>query len=120
MEFDQIIWLDDAYQSPRLSRTRQVKPKYPVTQLLLKPCNGSGLQLWAYQDYRLNLQTHADRCLTIGPEPSALTPGGTNLPSRRMARSLELRTCSETALQRQLWRFEAPHRRTSPTMPFSQ
>ncbi len=55
--------------------------------------------------------------LTIGPEPSRLTPGGRRLPSRNMARPLALAACSENAFQRQLWRMEPPMRRDEPVMP---
>jgi len=89
-------------------------------KLILKPCAKSELQSWDYSDYRLTLKAHPDKCLTIGSESSKLTPGGKRLPSRNMARSLELLTCSETAFQRQLWRFELPQKRTSPVLPFAQ
>lgn len=88
--------------------------------LFLKPCDGSTLQKWAYQNYRLSLVAHPDKCLTIGKEPSRLTPGGKRLPSRHMARSLALKTCSEMALHRQLWRLEAPQERTGSIMPFGK
>ena len=48
--------------------------------LSLKPCDGTALQNWTYRDYRLTLAAHPDKCLTIGAEPSRLTPGGKRLP----------------------------------------
>ncbi len=124
------IWHKDELFDPASLQGKQLKmPEYGLcieasaakdgAKLLLRPCNGSGLQRWNYQDYRLRLKAHPEKCITIGSEPSELTPGGRRLPSRHMARSLELLTCSETALQRQLWRFEAPQQRTSPVMPFN-
>ena len=72
----------------------------------------------AFENYRLSLKAHPDKCLTIGPEPSRLTRGGRRLPIRHMARSLALATCSEEALERQLWRMEKPMDRTGAIMPF--
>lgn len=87
-------------------------------QLFLRPCDRSPLQTWDYQNYRLHLKGHSDKCLSIGSDPGRLTRGGRRLPSRHMARSLALSTCSEAALQYQLWRFEAPQHRDTPVMPF--
>ena len=41
---------------------------------------------WRFENYRLSLKRHPDKCITIGPEPSRLTRGGRRLPSRHMAR----------------------------------
>ena len=87
-------------------------------KLMLGKCDGSALQNWRFENYRLSLKAHPDKCLTIGPEPSRLTRGGRRLPSRHMARSLALATCSEEALERQLWRMEKPMDRTGSIMPF--
>ncbi len=87
-------------------------------RLVLGKCDGAALQNWRFENYRLSLKAHPDKCLTIGPEPSHLTRGGRRLPSRHMARSLALATCSEEALERQLWRMEKPMERTGSIMPF--
>ena len=87
-------------------------------KLMLGKCDGAALQNWRFENYRLSLEAHPDKCLTIGPEPSRLTRGGRRLPSRHMARSLMLATCSEEALERQLWRMEKPMERTGSIMPF--
>ncbi|MBT3350261.1 MAG: RICIN domain-containing protein [Nitrospinaceae bacterium] len=87
-------------------------------KLRLQKCDGAPLQSWRYDNYRLRLDKHPDKCLTIGPEPSRLTPGGRRLPSRHMARSLSLSACSDEAFSRQLWRFESPMRRSGSVMPF--
>ena len=87
-------------------------------KLMLGKCDGTALQNWRFENYRLSLKAHPDKCLTIGPEPSRLTRGGRRLPSRHMARSLALATCSEEALERQLWRMEKPMERTGSIMPF--
>ncbi|MCY3823654.1 MAG: ricin-type beta-trefoil lectin domain protein [Nitrospinae bacterium] len=87
-------------------------------KLVLKKCDGTALQDWRFENYRLSLKAHPDKCITIGAEPSRLTRGGRRLPSRHMARSLALAACSEDALERQLWRLEKPMRRTGSIMPF--
>jgi hypothetical protein len=88
--------------------------------LMLRPCDGSTLQIWRRDDFRLTLAAHPDKCLTIGPEPSYLTPGGERLPTRHMARSLLLADCAPNDFQRQMWRFEAPQQRTEPILPFGK
>ena len=87
-------------------------------KLVLRKCDGTALQNWRFENYRLRLKAHPDMCITIGTEPSRLTRGGRRLPSRHMARSLALGTCSEDALERQLWRMEKPMRRAGSIMPF--
>ncbi|MBT3989760.1 MAG: RICIN domain-containing protein [Rhodospirillaceae bacterium] len=86
-------------------------------RLGLTKCGSSKLAKWDFKEARLTLQGHPDLCLTIGPEPSALTPGGKRLPSRNKARSLAMDTCSEAALERQLWTFADPLNITKPLMP---
>lgn len=86
-------------------------------KLRLHKCGGSKRQSWRYENYRLRLVEHPDKCLTIGPEPSRITPGGRRNASRNMARSLSLSACSEKAFERQLWRFEPPMARTTPILP---
>ena len=86
--------------------------------LVLRKCDGTALQNWRFENYRLRLKAHPDKCITIGAEPSRLTRGGRRLPSRHMARSLALAACSEDALERQLWRMERPMKRTGSIMPF--
>lgn len=88
--------------------------------LVLTSCAGNGLQVWTYKNYRLALKKHPGKCLTIGPEPSRLTGGGRRLPSRHMARSLALQPCAESAIERQLWRFETPQGRSGAILPFGK
>ena len=87
-------------------------------KLKLEDCGRSALQLWHYNNYRLSLKAHPDKCLTIGIEASRLTRGGKRLPSKHLARSLVLAACSEAGSERQLWRFEAPQKRSGPILPF--
>ena len=89
-------------------------------KLVLKKCDGTALQNWRFENYRLSLKRHPGKCITIGAEPSRLTRGGRRLPSRHMARSLALAACSEDALERQLWRMEKPMERTGSIMPFKK
>lgn len=86
-------------------------------KLTLVECGSSRLAKWEFNEARLTPQDHPELCLTIGPEPSELTPGGRRLPSRARARSLSMDTCSEAAIERQLWTFADPLNITSPLMP---
>ncbi|MBK20272.1 MAG: hypothetical protein CMM52_15685 [Rhodospirillaceae bacterium] len=123
------IWHKDELFDPAALKNGQLKmPEYDRcieaasnqdgAKLFLKPCNGSALQVWSHDSYRLTLNAHSNKCLTIGPEPSRLTRGGKRLPSKHLARSLALNLCSEAALSRQLWRFEAPQDRSGSILPF--
>jgi hypothetical protein len=123
------IWHKDELFDSTLLESGQLKmPEFNLcveaasatdgAELGLKPCGGSPLQLWSYQDYRLALKSQPKKCITIGPEPSQLTGGGRRLASKHMARSLALAGCKESFLTRQLWRFEAPQRRSGAIMPF--
>ncbi len=123
------IWnLDERFDPAALSRGELRMPEYGLcvaaasaadgAQLLLRECDGSALQAWRFENYRLRLARHPNMCLTIGAEPSRLTPGGRRLSSRHMARSLALAACSEEALERQLWRAERPMARSGSIMPF--
>ncbi len=123
------IWnLDEQFDPAAVGKGMLRMPEYDLcvaaasaadgAKLMLKKCDGSALQDWRFANYRLSLKAHPGKCLTIGPEPSRLTRGGRRLPSRHMARSLALETCSEDALERQLWRLEKPMERTGSIMPF--
>lgn len=125
------IWHKDELIEPNSIKQGKLKmPAYDLciqpsavedgANLVLAPCTQSELQRWDYENYRLMLKDHPDQCLTIGTEPSELTPGGRRLASRHRARSLQLSPCSEISFQRQMWRFEAPQNRGSPVMPFAQ
>ncbi len=123
------IWNLDEHFDPAAVKNGMLRmPEYGLcvtaasatdgAKLTLKKCDGTALQNWRFENYRLSLKAHPDKCLTIGAEPSRLTRGGRRLPSRHMARSLALGTCSEEALERQLWRMEKPMKRTGSIMPF--
>ena len=123
------IWhRDEIFDSKALSQGLLKMPEYGLcvtaagfedgAKLSLKACNLSKLQVWDYSDFRLKLKSQSGKCITIGPEPSKLTPGGQRLPSRHKARSLQLAPCSNDQFQRQMWRFEVPQKRSSPVMPF--
>jgi hypothetical protein len=89
-------------------------------KLLMKSCSPSALQIWKYENFRLSLKAHPDKCLTIGQEASRLTRGGRRLPSQHKERSLALNRCDEASLERQLWRFEVPQQRPGAVMPFQK
>ncbi|MYA96191.1 MAG: ricin-type beta-trefoil lectin domain protein [Nitrospinae bacterium] len=123
------IWnLDEQFDPAAVAKGMLRMPEYGLcvaaasatdgAKLTLKKCDGTALQNWRFENYRLRLKAHPDKCITIGTEPSRLTRGGRRLPSRHMARSLALAACSEDALERQLWRLERPMQRTGSIMPF--
>lgn len=74
----------------------------------LESCDGTPAQRWVFAEKELRPAANTALCLTIGPEPSALTPGGQRLPSRHVARSLGLQGCSDAAADRQRWKVEVP------------
>ena len=123
------IWnLDGQFDPAAVKKGMLRMPEYDLcvaaaeakdgAKLVLRKCDGTALQNWRFENYRLRLKAHPGKCITIGTEPSRLTRGGRRLPSRHMARSLALAACSEDALERQLWRLEKPMRRTGSIMPF--
>ncbi|MEP4377379.1 MAG: ricin-type beta-trefoil lectin domain protein [Alphaproteobacteria bacterium] len=77
-------------------------------QVALANCDGSPGQRWKYTDKRLVSAAQDRLCLTVGPEPSELTPGGRRLPSRHVARSLGLADCTAADADRQRWEIETP------------
>ena len=124
------IWHKDELFDSTLLESGQLKmPEFNLcieaaaardgAELGLKPCSGLPLQLWSYQNYRLALEFHPEKCITIGPGPSRLTRGGRRLASKHMARSLALTGCEAIFLTRQLWRFEAPQERSGAILPFA-
>lgn len=122
------IWnLDERFVKAAVADKELKMPQYdlcvgareakPGAKVGLTTCGSSNLAKWDYKEARLTLVGHPALCLTIGPEPSELTPGGRRLPSRNKARSLALDTCSEEAIERQLWTFADPLNITRPLMP---
>jgi len=86
-------------------------------KLTLLACGSTMRAKWDFKEASLTLEGHPNLCLTIGSEPSELTPGGRRLASRAVARSLGIDTCSEEAIERQLWTFADPLNITKPFMP---
>lgn len=113
------IWnLDERFSASALQGGVLRMPEYDLcvaargtragSRVRLADCDGSSAQVWTFADGRLSPSQTPDLCLTIGPEPSELTPGGRRLPSRHVARSLELAPCSQAASDRQAWKLEVP------------
>jgi len=122
------IWnLDERFERDSISRNELKMPQYSLcvaardaiagAKLGLVECGSTPLAKWNYMEARLTLQDQPDLCITIGAEASQLTPGGRRLPSRNMARSVGLDTCSEAAIERQLWTFVDPLPISKPLMP---
>ena len=115
------LWnFDERFDGDALAKGELRMPEYglcagvraPVegTEIQLADCDGTALRRWTFADKRLRLAAAPDMCLTIGPEPSQLTPGGRRLPSRHVARSLALEACRDSAKTRQTWETVAPDR----------
>ncbi len=122
------IWnLDERFERDTIKRNELRMPQYDLcvaardakagARLGLVECGSTPLASWQYEEARLTLRDHPDLCMTIGPEPSQLTPGGRRLPSRNMARSVGLDNCSDAAIERQLWTFADPLPVSRPLMP---
>lgn len=122
------IWnLDERFVKEAIKSKELKMPHYSLcvaageakvgAKLGLVDCGSTPLAKWDFKEARLTLEGHPNFCLTIGPEPSELTPGGRRLPSRNKARSIALDTCSEDALERQLWTFADPLNISGPLMP---
>lgn len=123
------IWhRDEIFYSLDYSKSLLKMPDYDLcmepeslkqsSKIYLKTCSRVSRQVWRYQNYRLVLENHPTKCLTIGGKASRLTRGGKRLPSKHRARTLVLATCSQGALERQMWRFEAPQLRNGSILPF--
>lgn len=76
-------------------------------KLVLGACDGSTLRRWRMSGGSVRLAADPALCMTVGPEPSELTPGGRRLPSRHVARSVGLAACDAAAAERQRWQ-QAP------------
>ena len=122
------IWnLDERFAKEAIENKELKMPQYNLcvgasgakseAKLKLVKRGSSELAKWNYHEARLTLEGHPMLCLTIGSEPSELTPGGRRLPSRNKARSLQLGICAGEAIERQLWTFAEPLRITQPLMP---
>lgn len=118
------IWnRDERFDKAALSKGLLRMPEYKLcaglanasdaidgARVTLGACDGASARRWLFADQRLRLAAATDLCLTVGPEPSKLTPGGRRLPSRHVARSLGLAKCDWRANDRQRWVFVAGNR----------
>ena len=74
-----------------------------AAHIVLAECDGDVLRSWLPVGGRFQVVADPNFCLTVGAEPSQLTPGGRRLPSRHVARSLTLESCRDSARERQIW-----------------
>ncbi|MBT4701564.1 MAG: hypothetical protein HOB79_10880 [Rhodospirillaceae bacterium] len=101
--FDQTAFRKGHLRMSRYNLCVGVNSKEAKAEIVLAACDGDPQRRWNFVEGRLQLAAAPEMCLTIGPEPSELTPGGRRLPSKNVARSLALDTCSEKASDRQIW-----------------
>lgn len=108
------IWnLDERFDAAAVDVGQLVMPAYRLcvgvdtaqhaAHIVLAECDGDVLRSWILVGGQVRIVADPNFCLTVGPEPSRLTPGGRRLPSRHVARSLTLETCREPARERQTW-----------------
>ena len=113
------MWnFDERFERAALDQGRLRMPEYGLcvgaveaaadARVMLAECGSSTLQVWKFSDGLLRLDAEPGLCITVGPEPSELTPGGRRLPSRHVARSLGLEPCGGKARDRQVWKLEPP------------
>lgn len=115
------IWNLDEKFAPDSFKTGELRmPHYDLcvgaktglagSSLFLGKCDGRASRHWQFAKGKLHLTLNPALCLTIGPEPSTLTPGGRRLASRHVARSLGLAPCSKDSEDRQRWQLADPDR----------
>jgi hypothetical protein len=115
------IWnLDERFDAPAFARGELRMPNFDLcagvngyqtgSAIRLGACDGSAPRQWIIDEGRVRSAAAPDMCLTIGAEPSTLTPGGRRLPSRHVARSLALAECQSPADDRQRWELVSPQR----------
>ena len=113
------IWnLDERFEAEAVARGELRMPAYGLcvgvqtadegANIVLGACDGAAVRSWNLAGGQVRLATDPDLCLTVGAEPSRLTPGGRRLPSRHVARSLTLETCRDSTRDRQVWRRVPP------------
>ena len=115
------VWnLDERFDAPAFARGELRMPSFDLcagvngyqtgSAIRLGACDGSAPRQWIIDEGRVRSAAAPDMCLTIGAEPSTLTPGGRRLPSRHVARSLALAECQSPADNRQRWELVSPQR----------
>ncbi|NKB48086.1 MAG: hypothetical protein GKS02_01855 [Alphaproteobacteria bacterium] len=113
------IWnFDERFDAEALDQGALRMPTYDLcagvdratqgSAIVLGSCDGEPLHRWQVGDGRFRLVADPNMCLTVGAEPSRLTPGGRRLPSRHVARSLSLEPCRDAANERQIWQSVSP------------
>ena len=122
------MWnLDERFEKSSIKSNKLRMPYYDKclaaekaeegSKIILRRCIGGELTNWKMIEAKLTLRDHQHLCLTIGSEPSRLTRGGKRLPTRAKARSLSMRVCSDSSVERQLWTLADPLTITKPLLP---
>lgn len=101
--FDAVSLAKGSLRMSRYNLCVGVNSKEDLAKIILGACDGNPMRHWNFVKGQLRLTAAPEMCLTIGAEPSELTPGGRRLPSRNVARSLALESCSEKTSDRQTW-----------------
>jgi len=109
------IWnLDERFDYAAFRAGRLLIPEYGLCVRPAQGVDGGKVMLgacddavasWRFEDSRLQPAAHPRLCLSAGPGPSELTPGGRRLPSRHVARGLFLAPCEKGLDERQKWRL---------------
>ncbi len=113
-----IAWTDDGagLEMPQYSKCLAAAGTNPGAAIVLKDC-GDPMAGWTSENARLKLASDTSLCMTIADTKSELTPGGKRFPQRYRARAVSLESCSDDALERQLWSFMQPLDLAEPLLP---
>ncbi len=106
--------------------TELIMPQYGVCLAALAPADGAEIRLkscgtpeskWLSENARLKYGMDTSLCLTIVEGRSQMTPGGRKFPPKYRWRGLTLETCSEEAIERQIWTMSQPVDVSIPLLP---
>ena len=107
----------DLLMMPQYNRCLAASDGSAGAELVLSECASSALTVWQHTNSKLRLGSQPSLCVTIGSEPSELTPGGRRFPTRYVSRSLTLQNCSKDASYRQLFVITQPLDIPEPLLP---
>ncbi len=103
-------WSDEEglLRMPQYGRCLAAGEAEPGAAMVLTGCDSGELSAWRYDEARLKLAARPELCLTIAAGKSELTQGGRRFATRYVSRAISLETCSQEALERQLFSIAEP------------
>lgn len=103
-------------EMPQYEKCLAAKDATVGAAVVLAKCGSKNARM-LYENARLKLSAKPSLCITIADEKSELTAGGKRFPERARARSLSFETCSDAAVERQLWSITQPLELKKMLMP---